>query len=266
METSPSEQNTVVNGADKKTDEDEEGEEEDKENEDKDSKKDPKEPIRLEIPPEKRCNGTCVTGFFAFLCDSIDKNAICPGNGSYRCCINQPPRPKVKKPSSKDPKPPRRTTVRPPRRPQPPKQKCPGVCTLEKLCSDSDQVILGPCSGKGIVCCDQRQRDILERISPTTPRPPPPPVSKPASPLPSWMLPLIPGLVSQATGGSISPEIVEGFLPILTGILSQQQAKPAPRYNELSQKTGFNLYQSRHCAHITYSVKTWFLKNFSVHK
>jgi len=229
METSPSEQNTVVNGADKKTDEDEKGEEEDKEKDDKDSKKDPKEPIRLEIPPEKRCNGTCVTGFFAFLCDSIDKNAICPGNGSYRCCINQPPRPKVKKPSSKDPKPARRTTVRPPRRPQPPKQKCPGVCTLEKLCSDSDQVILGPCSGKGIVCCDQRQRDILERISPTTPRPPPPPVSKPASPLPSWMLPLIPGLVSQATGGSISPEIVEGFLPILTGILSQQQAKPAPR-------------------------------------
>ena len=30
--------------------------------------------------------------------------------------------------------------------------------------------------------------------------------------------------------------------------------------NELSQKkTGFNLYQSRHCAYITYSVKTWFL-------
>ena len=26
------------------------------------------------------------------------------------------------------------------------------------------------------------------------------------------------------------------------------------------QKTGFNLYQSRHCAYITYSVKTWFLK------
>ena len=27
---------------------------------------------------------------------------------------------------------------------------------------------------------------------------------------------------------------------------------------------GFNLYQSRHCAYITYSVKTWVLKNLSV--
>ena len=26
------------------------------------------------------------------------------------------------------------------------------------------------------------------------------------------------------------------------------------------KKSGFNLYQSRHCAYITYSVKTWFLK------
>ena len=30
------------------------------------------------------------------------------------------------------------------------------------------------------------------------------------------------------------------------------------------KKTGFNLYQSRHCTYITYSVKTWFLKIFSV--
>ena len=30
------------------------------------------------------------------------------------------------------------------------------------------------------------------------------------------------------------------------------------------KKPGFNMYQSRHCAYITYSVKTWFLKNLSV--
>ena len=30
------------------------------------------------------------------------------------------------------------------------------------------------------------------------------------------------------------------------------------------KKPGFNLYQLRHCACITYSVKTWFLKNLSV--
>ena len=35
-------------------------------------------------------------------------------------------------------------------------------------------------------------------------------------------------------------------------------------YNELSKKTGFNLYQSRHCAYITFSVKTRFLKILSV--
>ena len=30
------------------------------------------------------------------------------------------------------------------------------------------------------------------------------------------------------------------------------------------KKQVFNLYQLRHCAYITYSVKTWFLKNLSV--
>ena len=29
------------------------------------------------------------------------------------------------------------------------------------------------------------------------------------------------------------------------------------------KKPGFNLYQLRHCAFITYIVKTWFLKNLS---
>ena len=32
------------------------------------------------------------------------------------------------------------------------------------------------------------------------------------------------------------------------------------------KKTGFNLYQSRHCAYMTYSVKTWFFKILSVSK
>ena len=30
------------------------------------------------------------------------------------------------------------------------------------------------------------------------------------------------------------------------------------------KKTGFNLNQSRHCAYVTFSVKTWFLKILSV--
>ena len=32
----------------------------------------------------------------------------------------------------------------------------------------------------------------------------------------------------------------------------------------IPKKPGFNLYQSRHCAYITHSVKTWFLKNVTV--
>ena len=32
------------------------------------------------------------------------------------------------------------------------------------------------------------------------------------------------------------------------------------------KKPGFNLYQSRHCAYLTYSVKTWFLKILSINQ
>ena len=32
------------------------------------------------------------------------------------------------------------------------------------------------------------------------------------------------------------------------------------------KKPGFNLYQSRHCAYMTYSVKTWFSKVLSVYE
>ena len=31
------------------------------------------------------------------------------------------------------------------------------------------------------------------------------------------------------------------------------------------KKPGLYLYESRHCAYITYSVKTWFLRNLSVY-
>ena len=57
--------------------------------------------------PEGACPGTCVTGFFALLCDEIDRRAQCPGNG--RCCITKkvderpgssgrPPRPSPSQP------------------------------------------------------------------------------------------------------------------------------------------------------------------------
>ena len=32
------------------------------------------------------------------------------------------------------------------------------------------------------------------------------------------------------------------------------------------KKPGFNLYQSRHCAYTTYSLKTWLLKSLSLYQ
>ena len=42
----------------------------------------------------------------------------------------------------------------------------------------------------------------------------------------------------------------------------KQSGGPEPSGSTMNypKKPGFNLYKSRHCASITYSVKTWFLK------
>lgn len=37
-------------------------------------------------PGQKPCRGRCVSGLFALLCDDIDTNAFCPGDGN--CCID----------------------------------------------------------------------------------------------------------------------------------------------------------------------------------
>lgn len=42
------------------------------------------------IPMGKRCKGTCVAGFFAFLCDRIDRSGVCPQGG--KCCVAKPTR------------------------------------------------------------------------------------------------------------------------------------------------------------------------------
>jgi len=53
----------------------------------------------------------------------------------------------------------------------------------------------------------------------------------------------------------------------------ESKSKSSIKHNDVkldtmnyTKKPGFNLYQLRHCAYITYSVKTWFLKNLSVFK
>ena len=68
-------------------------------------------------------------------------------------------------------------------------------------------------------------------------------------------------------GGHLFACIQISFLPSTTfpwGIYPFQNLTHTFNYNELSQKTSFNLYQSRHWAYLTYSVKTWFLKILSV--
>lgn len=43
----------------------------------------------------ENCKGECVNGLFAFLCDNIDTDADCPGDGF--CCITEAPAKPVKK-------------------------------------------------------------------------------------------------------------------------------------------------------------------------
>ena len=50
----------------------------------------------------------------------------------------------------------------------------------------------------------------------------------------------------------------------LKGVVRTVEVKSISTMN-YPKKTGFNLFQSRHCAYITYSVITWFFKILSVH-
>lgn len=135
----------------------------------------------FDIPLEKRCRGTCVTGFFSLLCDEIDRNAICPGSG--RCCITKAPT-RRRPPTGTTSSPIRKTTTRAPRppRPAPNRQKllkCPGVClpsTMKSLCSQPSIIVPVPTTcKKGTFCCDHKDPS-HERT------PPPPPRGRPLPP------------------------------------------------------------------------------------
>lgn len=112
------------------------------------------------------CQGDCVSGFFALLCDDIDTNAYCPNDGS--CCITRPlggPGPgdhhhhyPMSTTSTTT------TTTTTTRRPLP---RCPGVCLPEIMSAfcDLPAVIIPETANcqRGTVCCDNTR---------TTPRPP----------------------------------------------------------------------------------------------
>lgn len=114
----------------------------------------------------KRCNGECVSGFFALFCDDIDSEAECPADGS--CCITAVnEQTSVYMPSTTTP---RTTTLNP----GPP---CPGYCLLHIMAAfcERPSVLLPRTSDckRGYICCDTTK----VKATTTTPRPRPRPPS-----------------------------------------------------------------------------------------
>ena len=170
--------------------------------------------------PPGSCQGTCVTGFFALLCDEIDRKADCPGNG--RCCLTK----KVgggNRPNS----------------PPPITAKCPGFClpqSMSSLCTKPSNILHNTKScNKGTVCCESRDPgsspNAVERTPPptirtTTKRPAPPPPPRPQRPaggggpdLTSLLLSAAPTILSAATGNSDAGTTAAALLPVLGTVL-----------------------------------------------
>ena len=139
--------------------------------------------------------GTCVTGFFSYLCDFIDSKAVCSNGG--KCCISRRegsggiseqktnnvtaptsgarPSPSSSKPSAGKTTTARPTTAKPKATTtsttaspstttttQP--KRCPGVCLpglMSAFCSKPSVVVNNPpnlCE-RGSICCDSKTRD-----------------------------------------------------------------------------------------------------------
>ena len=203
-------------------------------------KEEKKETVEPEIPEEKRCKGTCVAGFFALLCDAVDKNGECPGKG--KCCINKPPptptpgkRTRPTQPSS--PKP----------RPSPPAnrnegRKCPGVCipnVMLGLCSTPSKVVSGTntCSSDSF-CCDHGQGG-LDRAEPVLQAPIRPQPQKPFRPqqpqrpsgpdFTQLLLSAAPALIGAASGSQSTAQTISSLMPLLGPVLSGMLAPKGPQ-------------------------------------
>ncbi len=201
------------------------------------------------IPPEKRCRGTCVTGFFSLLCDEIDRSAVCPASG--RCCITRaPPPPKGEERPRPPPQQQQAAAPRPTRPPPPPPAKnsnnrvvqCPGVCipnVMLGLCAHPSKIVPGTNScAEGSFCCDHGAQGAgLDRkdVAPPQALPPPPPPpqrpppqrqpQRPAGPdLTQLLLSVAPTLIGAASGSQSTADTVSSLMPLLapmlTGMLS----------------------------------------------
>nr|CAG4636068.1 EOG090X03V0 [Eubosmina coregoni]SVE69719.1 EOG090X03V0 [Eubosmina coregoni] len=157
---------------------------------------------RPSIDDDKRCKGTCVTGFFSYLCDFIDSKAVCANGG--KCCISRregPPSGSAEQrngTTTTSVRPAATTSSRPvtttekaaqtvsstvlststttkPTTTNAPKQKerCPGVCLpglMSAFCSKPSVVIKDPpnlCEN-GAVCCDSKTREIRPTTKPSS--------------------------------------------------------------------------------------------------
>ena len=201
-----------------------------------------KTPAESGIPPEKRCRGTCVTGFFSLLCDEIDRAALCPGNG--RCCITRsgpPPPPSANQNPSRPANQPRPTRPPPPP-PSPAGNKnnnnrvvqCPGVCipnVMLGLCAQPSKIVPGTNScAEGSFCCDHGGQGLDRKdVPPPQPppqqqRPPPPPRPQPQRPagpdLTQLLLSVAPTLIGAASGSQSTADTVSSLMPLLAPMLT----------------------------------------------
>ena len=210
----------------------------------------PRPPSFNEVPQELVCKGTCVTGFFAFLCDAIDDQALCPKGG--RCCItkkpttNGPPnrrpgddnqipdfahtRPVPTRPVPTRPVTTTTTTTTTPRPTTPAKPPvpqippCPGVCIpflMAAICVSPAKVLPQTTCETGTLCCDLR-RLIKEGIGyiggqggpPEGPRPPPPrPGQQQRPPPPHLRPPNRPNPILSGPLGALLPFLPAFSLP-----------------------------------------------------
>jgi len=176
----------------------------------------PRSPAQKSTPKPKQSSstgaacegGTCVSGFLALLCDEIDRNAECPGNG--RCC-------KTKKVKESKPKPKE-------------KVKCPGFClpqSMSSLCNSPSNILHNTNScNKGTVCCESKSAKPKTTKPPrtTTKRPAPAPRPRPQQSggpdFTSLLLSAAPTILSAATGSQDAGTTAAALLPVLGTLLN----------------------------------------------
>ncbi|CAG0906482.1 unnamed protein product [Darwinula stevensoni] len=123
----------------------------------------PRRPPFRPIPEHLRCKGTCVGAFFTFLCDEIDRNAICPQGG--HCCITRPQGATTRRPPSGAQPTTQPPTVAADEKEDQEKVPCRGRCVssiMSAFCTAPSRVVPVSTCQEGTVCCE----------APT--RPPPP--------------------------------------------------------------------------------------------